>query len=264
MQRVTLKELSNNLPIGLKGREKKNFSFKSWGLNEEKHISEMKRKAGNMGSFVNNVLCYMVQDLAGENFAAKTNDEKMLTINQMKMMDILYVYIYLRYDQLDEHVRMDIGCPTCGKLNKDFVADLSGLDVDLPEATDLDTCEYHLKAPVKFGDLDIEMIKIARTPWDAMERANDEVTTNSGKLMELIFKHSIIGVNDVTGHIDVDKLMQNFKKRDLERLSLIITKHNAGPSLNVSDKCKYCRSIFFKQLDWSYDNFFGSSSLPRD
>jgi len=283
MKETTLGEWGNKLPIGIKGKSRRDFTFKSWGLDEEKEISEMKRKSTTMGPFVNQLLSYMIKDFCGESFENKDINEKLITFNQLILSDVLYMYLYLRYDQLDELVRMDVTCNNCGKINKDFTANMEGLDVDVldvetvkivnPVKTDSpkqpeapDNFSYKLRKPFKLGDdkIEVSTIKLKRTPWDAMERASDEVTTNQGMLTELIFQNSIVGINDEIGYVDMDKLLKGFRKTDFERMSNAINKYNGGPTLRISDKCRYCSIHFYKQLDWGYDSFFGSSSLPQD
>lgn len=265
MKILTLGEYKNNLPIGIdKDSNDKSFSFRSWGLNEEKEISEMKQKSDNMGTFVNKILCFMLKDLAGSNFIEKSENEKLIMLNQMKLMDVLYLYIYLRFDQLDECLRMDVTCPTCGKLNKDFIADLKGLDISVIEANDDEKISYELKKKFTINETDIKIINFKRTPWDAMEKATDDIFGNSGKMMELIFNYSITGINNQSDFIDLSDILKGIRKKDFEKLSNKMNQHNAGPKLQISDNCKFCKKVFFQQLNWSYDDFFGSSSLPQD
>lgn len=272
MKETLMKDLGSVLPIGNPKMKSKDFSFKFWGLNEEKEIAEIKKKITSHGDFVNKVLVKMLNSFGGETFDGENKEQSdmlRLKLNQLPLMDVLYMYIYLRYDQLDENIRMNVGCSSCGRVNKDFVANMENLDIDViewgPEGDD-EVIEYVLKKPFTLGNEEIKLLKIRRTPWDAMERATDEITVNAGKMMELVFDHSICGVNDEEGPgaVNMHELLKKLHKRDFERLSGKIHKHNAGPNLVISDKCKYCGSEFYQQLDWSYDNFFATSSLPLD
>jgi len=158
-----------------------------------------------------------------------------------------------------------VGCPGCGRMNNNFTASLGGLDIDVPDDDDDLISKYDLKKPFKIADEDadnVKFIKFTRTPWFAMDTADDEVTTNQGKIMELMFTKSIVGTDAEEGFIDVEVINKKIRKRDFEFLSNSIQKHNAGPSLSIEGKCHYCPTKFFRQLDWSYDVFFGSSSLP--
>jgi hypothetical protein len=267
MKTISLKELGQNLPVPVDGKKNLSFSFKSWGLDEEKEIGEMKRKSQYMGPFISKVLSHMIEDLCGEKFSKMDENARELLLSKMPMMNVLYLWIYLRYDQLDEMIRLDVGCPGCGRMNKNFVASLSGLDVDVPEKADDPIAQYKLKKPFKLTDKDAELTKVlkfSRTPWFAMDTADDEVTTNQGMIMELMFSKSIVGTDGEEGFIDLESINKKIRKRDFEFLSNAIQKHNAGPSLAIEGKCHYCPTKFYRQLDWNYDTFFGSSSLPID
>lgn len=262
MKKITLNELGTHLPIPMEGKKTNEFSFKTWGLTEEKEIGEIKRKTQYMGPFINEVLSLMLDSCCGEDFSKMELPQRKLLLHQMPMMNVLYMWIYLRYDQLDEMIRLDVGCPGCGRMNKNFVANLGGLDVECPEDEDKRIADYKLRKSFKIELEEIEILKISRTPWGAMDNADDETTTNQGKLMELMFRNSIVGTNDEEGYVDFDKISNGLRKRDIEFLSNDIQKHNAGPSLAVEGKCEFCPTKFYRQIDWSYDSFFGSSSLP--
>ena len=270
MKKTTLSELGLNLPIGAKKYKAKSFAFKSWGMDEEKKIGELKRKH-KTGQFLSEVLALMLDHCCGESFESLEHPRKLLMINQLPLMDVLYLWVYLRYDQVDEYIRMDVGCPFCSRMNKDFIANLGGLDVDCLEHVGEEITEedeftfYKVRKPFEIDEGEkVEQIKIARTPWDAMEKATDEIFANQGMLTEMIFKKSIIGINDEHGYVDIDKLNRGIRKRDIESLSNKITDFNGGPSLVVSGKCTFCANTFQRQLDWSYDLFFGSGSIPKD
>lgn len=267
MKKITLKELGNNIPIPLPDSKDTTFDFLSWGLKEEKEIGELKRKSQFMGPFINEVLAKMIVRCAGVDFASMNHQQRILFLYKMPMMDILYMWIYLRYDQLDEMIRLNVGCPGCGRMNDNFEANLEGLDVECVEDGDNPLADYKLRKPFKLEEEDadnIKVLKVKRTPWGAMDKADDEVTTNQGLIMDLMFRHSIVGWDDEEGYLDFDKLTNGLRKRDFERLSTVIQKHNAGPTLALEGKCNFCPTKFYRQLDWSYDNFFGSSSLPID
>jgi hypothetical protein len=267
MKKIILKELGSNLPIPVEGKKDLSFSFKSWGLDEEKEIGELKRKSQYMGPFITKVLSYMLENCCGENFPKMEEGTREYFLAKLPMMNVLYLWIYLRYDQLDEMLRLDIGCPGCGRMNNNFIASLSGLDVDVPEKNDDPIGQYKLRKPFKLTDKDadtVKFLKFSRTPWFAMDTADDEVTTNQGKIMELMFKKSIVGTDGEEGFIDIESINKKLRKKDFEFLSTAIQKHNAGPTLAIEGKCYYCPTKFYRQLDWSYDHFFGSSSLPID
>jgi len=259
-----LKDLKNNLPVELPDRETQEFTFKNWTMKEEKQIAKLKTSSGMMGKFVSSVFQLMLNRFCGEDFDAKDTNEKILTINQLDLPNVMYMWVYLRYEVMGEFVVMDVNCPTCGRLNKQRTFNIESMDIHVKEKTEPRYDYYTLLKPFDFGGETVEKLKIRVTKWDAMESAKDEVAANEGLMKELIFRNSIIGMNDAEGHIDSASIIENLHKRDIEKLSQKISEHNGGPSLSLEDKCEFCGTDYSKFLNWSYDHFFGQSSLPAD
>ena len=49
-------------------------------------------------------------------------------------------------------------------------------------------------------------------------------------------------------------------KVDLDDLTYLIDKHRVGPDMSVEDTCDNCLQKFRVTIDWSYQNFFSTSS----
>lgn len=260
---VLLKDLKNNMPIPMPGKPSQEFSFINWTMKQEKSIANMKKETGMMGKFVSAVICYMLDTLYGEDFKNKTKDEKIVFINQQDMPNIMYLWVYLRLETLGDEIKLDVICPSCGRNNKDRTFTLNTMDITTKSINDSRISSYKLIKPFMFNDERIETLDINITKWEAMESAKDEVATNEGLLKELIFKNSIIGVNKSEDFIDIESLIENLHKIDIESLSNAISKHNGGPALTLSDKCVFCGAEYFRFLNWSYDYFFAASSLPE-
>jgi len=263
-KQIQLKELQNKLPIEIKGKKDQSFSFKDWSMEEEKQIAKIKEKNPSMGRFVSSVLCLMLKDLHGEPFNSKEDKEKILTINQMPMGNILYMYIYLRYDQMGSELRLDFDCPFCANKIRNFTATLDDIDVDCKVGDYEDLIEYKLKKPVTLdkGDQLIEKVKIGLSPWDIMERAESSGSFDEATMKQHTFRYSIKEIVGVTGHV-VDEFMKKLKKIDIEFLHKTISEHNAGPNLQAEVECSKCKQTAYKSINWGYDDFFGIGSLPQ-
>lgn len=267
MKTITLSELGKTLPFGLDGKDN-SFSFKDWTMEEEKYISKLKSeslKKSTYGVFINKLLAYMLTDIMGESgdSGEESIRNKMLIISQMELMDVLYLYTYLRYDQVDNEMRLSIKCPYCDTVDDNLIVDLSELDVVVKDG-DEDQYEYKLKKPIMFNDQNIESFVLRRTKFEAFEKCDpDDV-----KMTSAIYKYSIIGVNGEVSEtfLDVENIIKKLKKVDMNRLDKIITEKNGGPSFSVETECKNsnCKSTIYKNLEWDYDNFFGPSSLPQN
>lgn len=268
MKTIDLKELKNQLPIGLKNKEgvyfeNNIFSFKSWGLEEEKNISKMKIESKSAGQFINQMLSYMLEKIGDHNFENMEEPAKLLMINQMNLVDVLYMYIYLRYDQLGNTISLNIPCGTCGKLMKGFDADMDGLDVTVREDEDADDWNYELRKKFDIDNEEVKSLKIRRTPWAALESVKQNEAMGTSELFQIMLKHSMMGKNDEVGYQQLDDIFKKIRKVDFEYLTQFLSDKNGGPSMNVEGNCKFCASPFLFALDWNYQTFFGTSSLPQ-
>lgn len=277
--RKTLKELGSLLPIGLipkpewKFAPKDNsFKFKEWGFEQEQEIAKLKNKENSSGKFAAEVMNMMLDELGGVKWDS-IGEAKRLVLNQLYMGDMLYLYICLRIEALGHEFALNgILCPHCGHKHKEFVADLRDIDVDtLPKDEKPDQLfEYKLKKPIKYshkgsdGEVpeDITLFKIARSKWQTMEELTMEMAENGALAKKCILKGSIAGYNDSEGYVDADKMIGSLKKIDYEMMDKFIGMHNLGPTIVVADDCKSCGKKWAQQINWSYDHFFGASSLP--
>lgn len=275
-KKVTLGDLGPTFPIppNLSGTisEKKNFGFREWTMETEEVISERKSKAKNMGEFVNGLFRHMITDFCGQDFQAMPDERRMLLINQMEFPNVMYAYIYLRVEELGPELRMDITCPTCGKLNKDYVADLQTLEIMVKDSDTKDkpghqrNGVYDLSKPIVLDDGKIiTKIRYGVSKWEAMESAQQEDLENTGRMKRMLLKSSILGFETEAGPIETfveaDPTIKKLKKVDFEKLLREVTENNGGPHMAIGGVCIHCKKEWAKTLDWSWDYFFDSSSL---
>ena len=262
--KVLLKDLKNTLPIPVKGKTDQSFSFIDWTMKEEKELAKIQAKNPTMGRFVSAVLCLMLKSIHGEDFAALDEKARILAINQMFLGNVLYMYVYLRYDQLSAEVKFDYTCPFCRTPVKNFTASLDDLDIDTKKVDYQEIIDYRLRKPVTLvkGDQLVEVVKLSMAKWDVMERADTQESTDMASMKEHTFKGSIKGFEGVTGFA-TDEVVAKLHKIDIELLQKVIAEHNAGPTIVSEIECKKCNNTFYRQIDWSYESFFGVGSLPQ-
>lgn len=286
---TTLRELGPNLPIPMRLQdgttvEKRSFSFLEWDMEMEDILSKAKVKAKTVGLFVNDMMGFILDDLCGIDFQALDEGSRMLKISQLEFSNIMYMYIYLRVEELGSTIRMDVGCPSCGQLNKDWRGDLNDMEIRVKDETvpaieakgdnkaipekkgHPRTCEYEFRRPLVMEDKKIitgVMLDIGK--WQAMEKADAEVAKNPAKMKRLLFESSIAGVlqkdGPIKGYYDVDAVIWKLKKIDIEMCMMEMVENNAGPVMAIQGECEHCGTEWFKELDWSYDYFLDSSSL---
>jgi len=265
LQSIPLKELKNRLPIEVDGKVNQFFTFRDWTFKEEEYIAKAKTKTATMGRFIGDILAMMLTSVGGEDFTKKEHGEKILFMNRQPVGNVLYMYIYLRYDQLGEELRLTFKCPFCNAEINNFIANIGDLDVDCKFGEFSDVIDYHLKKPVSLdaGDQLIETLRIGMARWDVMEKAQNTSDANEATMKKYSYRNSIVGASNVTGYLDPEEVIQKLRKQDIERLGTVIAAHNGGPSIQAEVICSKCNNMFWKQIDWSYDHFFGNGSLPQ-
>lgn len=259
---ILLSELGNNLPIEVVDKPSQEFTFRNWTMKEEKEIAGLKKKKRTMGKFVPAVLSHMLLTLNGESFEDLNKNQKILALSQASIPNMMYLWVYLRIEALGDIVQMDVDCPKCEQTNKNSKFSLYQMDINVKKKDDPQTVKYNLIKPFNYGNEKVESLMISVTKWNAMQKANEKVSTNEGLMEELMFEHSIIEINDKKEFFEKKQLIQNLSKRDIAGLSKAITDHNGGPSVNLTNNCEFCGEKYFQLINWNYDHFFGISSLP--
>lgn len=269
---TTLDELGPNLPIlpnslTIQKPKDKSFSFLEWDMEIEEKISEIQSKAKNIGHLVSQMMCLLLDQFCGQDFQSLPEEQKILNINQLEFPNVMYLFIYLRTEELGYDLKMDVTCPACKKLNKDFVADLRTLEVHQKDESHKRSHAYDLIKPILLENGDVvQAVHYDVSKWDAMERATPDVADNAGKMKQLLFRSSVTQVEvksdkDKTKNYPIDLVIKKLKKVDIEKISSAITQNNAGPLMAMKGNCIHCQAEWYRVIDWSYNYFFDSSSL---
>lgn len=260
----TLAELGGTCPVPNRDGKIATFKFRPWRMTEEKEIGQIKAKNQNLGLFVRSVFEYMLTEYNGRDWSSYTAAERKLLINQMSWGNIFYMYVYLRFDALGAEMKMqDMQCPTCTAPISNYVADLSSLEVRTADPDSPKNIIYKLRKPVTVGEVKVTGIKIGYTPWDAMEKLQAN-TKNLGTVKEAMIAGSVEGsVAEDVGEVNLNKhtVLKELAKRDLEGIYDLLDKHNGGPVLGLEIDCPACAFKWTAALNWTYDYFFGNSSL---
>jgi hypothetical protein len=263
-KKVLLKDLGATLPIIDKKKSNNTFSFLDWGFEEEKKIARLKEKKPSIGKFVSEVLCLMLKSFCGEDFSSKDEKAKLLVLNQQPIGNILYMYLFLRYDQLGSSLKMNFQCGRCGHKIPEYIADVGHIDVNCKQGDYSDTTSVKLLKPITLdkGDQLIEEVTMTLAKWDVMEHVDGLSSRDEGSIKEHTFRNSIVGAKGVQGIFQPDDIIKKLKKIDIERLTKALTDHNGGPEIKADVECDRCKFQFEQQIDWSFDSFFGIGSLP--
>lgn len=272
LKKTTLQEQGPKLPIGiyLGGKLHKGFSPKEkFDGRDEKKIQKWRRRHPNVsvGQLISHILASRLETFGPHmDFAKKDYEERRVVLSQSHMADVLYSYFYLRFSVLGKKLSVRNTCPFCKKRNK-VALDLGTLEttvvetweeclvpVDLPDGVSLDTGESEGEGRKLFSRMVLSPPK-----WYPIENLGEE---EDGELESATLPscvHEIPGttLDILAGQEWVDRLT----KLDLETLNGVQNNDFAQPELVLELSCRFCSGSWDFPLNWSYDHFFGSSSL---
>ena len=269
---TTLKELDQDLPILplLKGEKNKfekerSFSFLEWDMKLEEEFAKLQEENISQGQLVNKILCRLLDQYCGRDFQKLSDNEKMLIINQEYFANVIYMYTYLRVEELGHELILNVACPYCKKEVNKYECDLRTMDVDCKDKENKRVHEYNLKKPILYKGKVITGFKYDLAKWDFIEGIKADKNLSNTLFKKRMFYSSIVGFLDSKGlietFIDKKEVIDKMKKYDIEKFLIVISENNGGPSMVTQVDCPHCSNTFQKIIDWSYQNFFGISSL---
>lgn len=273
---TTLAELQNNLPIytNVLGAVKNDlsFTFLPWNMEMEEKFSSLLDQGLSYGKFVNYMLSNIIDTFCGVDFQSLKEPERLLILNQQYFANMMYIYIYLRVEELGQDLKIsEFNCVNskCGKPIVDWYADLGTLDVRVKEWDHVGNKAIHkldnkfvLRSPILINNQTITGFHLMPSKWDYMESLN---TDNSATVKKAMIKSSIAGFYNgddlISAPLVAEQIVTKLSKYDIEKVMNEIAENNAGPIALIGGKCPKCSSEWNKMLDWKYGSFFGSSSL---
>lgn len=267
-QITTLGELGANCPISMPNGAKPDFSFKPWRMREEKEIGQLKSRKKTTGVFVREVFDYMLTSFDGRDWGSYSASERKLLLNQQPIGNMFYMYFYLRYDALGEELAMQaMTCPECSAKVEGYTADLTSLEVKIEAENGgkREPNKIELRKPILIGDSQVDTILTSYTPWDCMEKVK-ATSANDGAIKEAFISSSIVGFESKEmGRLDnlaKNLVLNQLPKREIENIYTSLDDQNGGPIMKMAVACNSCGHEWESALNWSYDYFFGNSSLP--
>jgi hypothetical protein len=263
--KTTMGELGPSLPVGylVGGALVKDLKDRVWRTKDERELAKMRKKNQSMASYLTMVVGQMFSKFGPHSFAIDQKPaEKQVAIGQAYMGDVFYAYMYLRSQVIGNELKMDITCPTpdCGSFK--FIGDLSSTvvhRVDEPEAL---IWWHELEHPIELRGKEIKKFRLTTPLWHSLVSSSKDDNFNEALARIMLVQSSISGLNDEPGLIALaDSEMDELGKRDLETIARKANDEFIGPKMGVEGKCPKCEREFNAPIDWSYDNFFTTSSL---
>ena len=260
---VALKDLGPCLPIGIKsasGSYGKSIGLRAWKLKHEKMLSAAKEKAKKLtaAQYANIVLRTMCTELGDVSLEGLSEKDAKQTIGQMYMGDVLYAYVWLRYQAIGHVMESKLKCGSCGH---DFVfpADLETLDVKTVDKVEDAYWEYELQDPIEIRGKRLAKMVFGPAKWGALE-AMSPGQLNEGAMKEMLIRASFVeNPEDKSFFFSMGDL-DEMSKRDLEKISDKFDDNHIGPDMSLETSCPACNYEFKVAINWAADDFFGGSS----
>ena len=223
----------------------------------------------------------MLSEWNGKEWLKIEENERITLVNRLPWATVFYMYIWLRIDALGEDMKMHkFDCPSCGAAIKDMIADLNTIEVKTAGYKMIDNTDseipqyeedpdfpregsYDLKKPFTVGEVKVTGLKFGFTTWNAMEKLNSS-DRNEGAVKEAMMRASLLkAITEEGGEVALDKnkILNGMTKRDIEGYYDKLDEFNGGPKLALEIECPSCGSHHEMPFNWTYDYFFGSSSL---
>lgn len=268
MKEITLREQGAKLPIGIvddSGVLHKDFSIKRWTAKQERELGKIRQenKALTMPEHIALVLSVLCDKVGPHDFTKMDKlAQKQLAISQMFSCDVFYLYCYIRCQSLGSLLSFDVVCPLCGK-EYHSETDLLEMTNNVADGVSETLWEYELIEPFEFRGVEIKTLNIGPTYWHSLEKAEVEgrLDIESGKMAMIV--GSIRGFKEFTVKdiVPVVEELDDMGKRDIVKLVDDMNGKYFGPDMRLFTVCEKCKNENIQPIDWSYQSFFGSSSL---
>lgn len=266
----TLKEQGPFLPVGYpgSGTRIRPFHLRPFRLKEERELASYRDKGKGMsiGKFVAGVMTRMVATVGPHSFDSMKEPERLLAISDLSMADVLYMYMWLRYEALGEEspIVMKLGCPKC-KADIDFNADLGTLEVRVvPDHVTTLRRELKLRDGFKIKGHHVDVVELEPIKWGTFLKPEFNTANSGDREMETI-RSSIVGAKGVkmSPLVIHDYEMDELTKYDVNLLTNDIEEHTPGPQMVVEPECSACGGESRQMINWQdFSGFFSMSSRP--
>jgi len=271
----TLQLYGHQLPLGYHSQGDttlfKGFAFKDFNYQTEKECTQLRQRKGGPGNhdakIATEVLAHMLTEWGGDSeFQRKKHEVKVATLRASYQCDVLYAWVCLRIEAMTNEVAIPFDCTNCDAPKGEWVGDLNDLTVhvsdELPPPVLLD-----LKRPISWGEQTMVAVKLYPVRWRAACDIKDAVrTAGLDAIKEALVTASIqcFVTEDGKDYAVQQRILDQMWKFDRERISKAYTGADFPKAdLSFDMTCSGCGLNVETLLDWTWDFFFGASSLPK-
>jgi len=271
----TLELYGQNLPIGVLSPDGtqvgKGFAFRPLDFEVEEAIDKARNRPGGPGAHpakvATEVLALTLTEWGGDpGFGTKAHEHKLAALQSAFVEDVLFAWVSLRVETMGEVLAVGWTCASCAH-EWQWETDLGRLQITTVDAPPVPV-RVKLHKPVSFGERTLVACDLLPAKWSAVYNVTAIQRRGSiGDIRNAILRSAVSAVVNDKGERSplAPRAFQLITKRDRERL----TKALDSPllprcDLSLEVVCPKCGHKTSTQLEWSWDFFFGSASLPAD
>lgn len=261
----TTKTLIDNgkaLPVGIIAGERldKSLDVLPYKLKQERELAKIKRPGLPVGEYVQTALSLLVARFGPHDFTKMEPGERKLIIAQAWFPDILYAYLYVRYNSLGSDYPIEAQCPACRTLNKDIVGDLSTVEVAVVSDPKALNWDVELRDGVPIMGKVRNKIRLQPPVYGML----DFGAAVDGELPFLnVLRACLVSAEGVEGPpVILDNDADEMSKWDIESVQRSIEEHTPGPRMVVESLCRRCKGEMRSVINWASESFFSLPSRP--
>lgn len=267
----TLGEFGKVLPVGYRDQDgdlHREFSLLDWDWDLEEELGDLaeKEKDMPMGVYISEIVGRGLEKLGVIDFTRLKRSQRRMVISQLYFGDALYIYIWIRIKALGHVLKLgDFTCGSggCAHVIRGYAGDLRSLEVLAPETKDGEVPTRLVSVPeFSYAGAVRTQVEVGPLRWSFMETDDVGVLTNPAKFRVATLRNGIVGVPgapEAPVHLTRDHL-QALGVGAVNDLVDAIDEVGGGAVMQVGGQCPRCKGAYLREIDWSYERFFGRSS----
>lgn len=283
MRTTTLGELGNNLPIGILQGENKNvlqkaFELRPFKTRVDRHLGKWKLAnaskydEGQMtSSLVAKLLSLLLINVGDSAFPldpeGDSPPESEVKLYNWHADDVMVAYLRARINALGPEMQLAMSCanPNCDYHTDAAIFDLNTTEVRVAENIEdlFSWVDLHEPFVCRDGKTVIKRVKLGPVMWSSLCQPGVLLNAAMGGFDSRSMQDSIHAINGGEPYKMTPGEIDEIGKRDFLRLEQQAQEHSAGAAMQTTVICPKCGFPNVNALQWSYDDFFGLSSLSE-
>jgi hypothetical protein len=258
------------IPVGNPAALEKGFEFAPLNFKREKALDKLRSKKGGSGNHPGKVpaetLAFMLRSWGGDHdFHDKKPKERYRAITNSYMQDVLYAWIYFRVQELGPYLALQAECvqPHC-RHEWEWTTDLRGLELTVTREAP-QPLPFEFTDEIEFGGRSISGVLLLPPKWRVMSGFTGQTVVGTADIKGRLALDSVhVAVTSSGEHTPAAaSMLDEITKADLERLASSVDDLFPKSDPRFEIECPSCGNRQISGLNWTWDFFFGSASLPE-